>query len=364
MVDDGSHAVPDLTVPLIGHDEALPAFVTARSQGRLHHAWLITGPKGIGKAGLAWRLAAALQSGALPADSAGTDLFGEGAPTAGFVLDPGHPAVRLIAAGAHPGVLYLSRSVDAKTGRMKRDIGVDQVRRLGPFFGQTATDAPWRIVIVDAADELNPSSANALLKLLEEPPKRALLFLVSHVPGRLLPTIRSRCRTLAIRPIAGDRLTQWLIAESGHAVSADDAALLARLSAGAPGRALMLVREDGATLYRALTGLLSAGSGIDTLMILSAGLAAPKEETRYRLFLTLLTDFLGRFVRFLATGETDGLDADDVALFQTMRQRGGLDRWLELWEKTNHLAERADVVNLDRKQLLIGLLSDFTGLAA
>src|SRR5579871_3007295 len=192
--DDGGLPRPRDTTVLFGHEAAERAFLGACRSGRLPHAWLIGGEPGIGKATLAYRIARFVLAhpdlSQLPADAT-------------LALARDHRTVRRIAAGAHTDLLALERTVSETTGKLRTVITVDQVRRLSTFFGSTAGEGGWRVCIVDSADELQyPNASNALLKMLEEPPPRSLFLLVSHAPGRLLPTIRSRCRRLALRPLA------------------------------------------------------------------------------------------------------------------------------------------------------------------
>ncbi|KXV26559.1 DNA polymerase III subunit delta' [Gluconobacter japonicus] len=207
---------PRHTFELRGHEEAENVFRTALASGRLHHAWLISGPAGIGKATLAFRLARLL-------------LNGE---------DPDSPAGRRITAATHGDLLEISRAVDEKKGRLRGEITAADVRPVQSFLHHTATEGGWRVVIVDGAEFLNRFAANALLKILEEPPPRAILLLTTASPGKLLPTIRSRCRALALSPVS-DRDMRAILPD----VSED---VLARAN-GSPGRALFLAQDrDGA----------------------------------------------------------------------------------------------------------------------
>ena len=194
---------PRETARLYGHEAAEAAFLDAAISGRLHHAWLITGPRGTGKATLAWRLARFL----LATPPAGeTGLFGAAPPPMSLDIDPEHPVARRMRALSEPGLFLLRRGANDKGDRLSAEIRVDEVRKLKGFFSLSATDGGRRVVIVDAADEMNTAAANAVLKLLEEPPRGAVLLLVSHQPNRLLPTIRSRCRELRLAPLAPDDL--------------------------------------------------------------------------------------------------------------------------------------------------------------
>src|SRR6516165_3631090 len=190
--DHNDVPLPRETTVLFGHDGAEREFLAVYRSGRVPHAWLIGGEPGIGKATLAYRIARFVL--AHPDPSRVPDV-------ASLAVDPDHRTVRRIAASAHPDLLTLERTV-GDTGKLRTVITVDQVRRLSTFFGSTAGEGGWRVCIVDSADELKyPEGSNALLKMLEEPPQRSLFLLVSHAPGRLLPTIRSRCRRLALRPL-------------------------------------------------------------------------------------------------------------------------------------------------------------------
>src|SRR5215467_10990152 len=197
MSDDETEALepppPRETTSLYGHGEAERALLEAYRGGRLPHAWLISGAAGIGKATLAYRMARfvlAYPDASLPPAQKATSLY----------VDADHPTARRIAAQAHGDLLLLERTVNEKTGKLRQDIQVDDVRRTVSFFGSTSAEGGWRVAIVDSVDELNREGANALLKVLEEPPRRALLLLVSHSSAKVLPTIRSRCRLLPLRP--------------------------------------------------------------------------------------------------------------------------------------------------------------------
>jgi len=276
---------------LFGQDGAEASFVDAWAGGRLHHAWLLRGPRGVGKATLAYRIARALL--AAPA--------GEPPPPA-LGVDPGHPVARRIAAGAEPRLRVVRRPADPKTGRLRTAITVDEVRRLRDLFTLSAADGGWRVAIVDAADEMNDAAANALLKILEEPPPKALLLLVAHAPGRLLPTIRSRCRTLDLGPLGAADLARALVAAGAEAPS--DAAMLAALSGGAPGEALRLIAEDGVALYGRLAALLGGAPGLDRGALIRLGdeAAGRAAQPRYDMILRLTETLLQRLARAGAAG--------------------------------------------------------------
>ena len=183
-------AHPRQNTGLIGQDAALTRAARALRGGKPPQGWLISGPPGIGKATLAYRIARYLLA---------HGATGEGA--ADLSVPPNDPAAIQVAAGSHPGLLVLKRGENPDTGKLMTVLSVGEIRKLANFFGMTSGAGGWRVAIVDTADEMNDNAANALLKLLEEPPGRAMLLLLSNTPGRLLPTIRSRCQRLELRPL-------------------------------------------------------------------------------------------------------------------------------------------------------------------
>src|SRR5476649_1996336 len=212
--DDRDVLLPRETSALFGHAEAESALLESYQSGRIPHAWLIGGPPGIGKATLAYRLARFVLAHAdprLPAVQKATSL----------AIDADNPVARRIAAQAQGDLLVLERVINEQTEKLYTVIRVDDVRRAVPFFGSTAGEGGWRITIVDAVDDLQREGANALLKVLEEPPARTLLLLISSAPGRELPTIRSRCRRLLLRPLSADDVARAVAQATGR--NADDA---------------------------------------------------------------------------------------------------------------------------------------------
>ncbi len=217
---------------MFGHADAEATFRQALEAGRMHHAWLLTGPTGVGKATLAYRLARSVLS-------PGAD------PNA-----PSNPVFRRVAAGSHADLLTIERAFDEKRKRTKTTIAVEQTRSIGGFMHLTAAEGGWRVVVVDGADDMNLNAANALLKVLEEPSRRGLLFLTADAPGRLLPTIRSRCRRLQLNPLAAaemDAALRHLLPD----IEPAERSRLAAIAEGAPGQAAALAGE-GALAVAAL----------------------------------------------------------------------------------------------------------------
>ena len=342
---------------LIGQQGAGDVFLAALNSGRLHHAWLLTGPPGVGKATLAWRMARSL----LAAPPPDTGLFGD-ADEALITLesDPETPVNRRITALSDPGLFLLRRPLDDKRGTLRRVITVDEVRGLKRFFALSQTDGGRRVVIVDAADEMNTAAANALLKLLEEPPARSVFLLISHMPSRLLPTVRSRCRTLACAPLTTDEVARAL-ATLLPDLDADTHNALARLSGGSVGAALRLQIQDGLDLAQALDGMLGTMPGVDRMKALRlvGDIAGPRAEDRRALFLDMLDERLGGLARqgVLAQASTPPVPAR-----LTPSPRAGR-RWAEAQGQLTGRVRRGLAVNLDPHALILDMILKLDALA-
>ncbi len=355
---------------LLGHEDAEQTLRQGFESGRLAHAWLISGPEGIGKATLAYRFARYVLANGSEGGDAGAGLFGESLlpgetpETNGpLYLAPGHPVFQRVAAGGHVDLTSVERTVNEKTGKLRTEIIVEDVRGVGQFFRLTAGEGGWRVAVVDCADEMNPSAANALLKVLEEPPERALLLLVSHNPGRLLPTIRSRCRKLALQPLEEETVAS-LIGAYRPDLDPSDTTALARLADGSPGRALALAAEGGLDLYREMTGLLETLPRLDIAALHAFGgkLGRTGADDAFRTATGLFRWWLARLI--LATaGDAAGnqsqgagrFSPDEEALIGRLGAAAGLDRWFEVWEKINRLLDKTDSVNLNRKQVVLNV---------
>ncbi len=264
----------DAALPLFGHGDAQVEFLSARQSGRLHHAWIIEGPSGIGKARFALRLASILL-GASPLDDDPA-----GAP-------PTDPVVQKILASGHPDLKHVQREENDK-GVLKQDISVDQIRNLNQFFSLKPAMGGWRIGILDSLDEMNVSGLNAVLKTLEEPPANALLFLISHATAPVLPTIRSRCQTLRLRKLDNEDTHRVLLAND---VENPDNAL--SLVKGRPGRAADLLGPKVLAAAHAAHSLLKALPSANESVISSAISAAGEDDASFRVFSEELLDWLG-----------------------------------------------------------------------
>ncbi|VDC33290.1 DNA polymerase III subunit delta' [Pseudogemmobacter humi] len=346
---------PRETPVLFGQQAAEEGFLTAFNSGRLHHAWMLTGPKGVGKATLAWRIARFLLSA--PADDGG--LFGAPAAPDTLDTDPDSPLARRMRALAEPRLYLLRRGANDKGNALSQFITVDEVRRMKSFFALSAADGGRRVAIVDAVDEMNTAAANALLKLLEEPPAGAVFLMVSHQPARLLPTIRSRCRELKLSRLAPDALSDALTA-TGGAVDPEDTVALAELADGSVGEAFRLTSLEGLQSYAALVGLFATLPRLDRsrALALADSAAARGGADRFDLILTQIDLFLSRLARAAARRETPPEAAPgEAALFARLAPDVASARpWAELAQSLTARARRGKAVNLDPAALLMDIL--------
>ena len=340
---------PRANPDLIGQDAAEHAFLQAWQSGRLAHAWLLTGPRGIGKATLAFRIARfVLSGGAAPA----AGLFGAPEPSS-LRMSTDHSVFRRVASGGHADFKLIERGwADDKKGKRKSEITIDEVRDVGAFLSLTPAEGGWRVVVVDAADEMNRSSANAILKILEEPPKRALLLLVSHSPGRLLPTIRSRCRRLSLPPLPRD-VVAGLLRQRHADLAEEEATALATLSGGSIGRALALHAQGGLALYGEMIDLLRRLPQLPLTALHDFSDRIGRQADDVALFGELFTGWLADAAAAAAGGPVRAVLADEAELQLQLVGRIGLERWSGLWERTGALFERAAAVNLDGKQTVL-----------
>jgi len=344
---------PRETARLYGQTSAESDFLSAYNAGRLHHGWLLHGPRGIGKATLAWRIARFLL--ATP-DGADDGLFGAPPAPETLDIDPEHPVARRISAEAEPGLAPITRSLNEKTNRMRDVIVVDDIRKLNRFFGLSATDGGHRVVIVDSADEMNTSAANALLKMLEEPPARTTILLVSHQPSRLLPTIRSRCRGLRLSPLnAGDM--QAALAATGVTLP-DNMDRLSALSAGSVGDALRLTNLGGLEIYGELVAILNTLPGLDRPRALAlAGAAAQRGASeRFELLLNLIDTVMTRLARTGATGIPPSPEAAPGEAQMLARLAPNPDRaraWAGIAATITARTRQGKAVNLDPAALVL-----------
>lgn len=350
-------------ITIKGHEGAEQMFLDAYNSDRLHHAWLITGPRGIGKASLAHKMARFLLHNP-PVDSAGPSLFGDALEKVALTTldtDPDSSINRVITAGSHGDIFVVKRQPHEKTGKMKAEIAVDDVRKMLKFFVKTSFEGGWLIAIIDSADEMNRASANAVLKALEEPPENTLLILLAHAPGQLLPTVTSRCRQLRLQPLERETVSEILMRHSPD-LGADEINGYTTLSDGSPGYAINLVEQQGLALYIQLLEILSSLPRLDVPLAhkLAGSLSSKNDEKKYALFGELLTAFINRMIRHVAALESGQASpikpalTGELDLMEELGRRLPLDQWVDLWEKITCKMGR---VNLDRKQVILNILT-------
>jgi DNA polymerase-3 subunit delta' len=322
-------AHPRETFALLGQDVALARAARALRSGRPPSAWLITGAPGVGKATLAYRIA--------------RYLLAYGATDAGpedLSVPDDNSAARQVAAQSHPGLLILKRAINPKTGKLMTVLSVDEIRKLADFFGMTSGAGGWRVAIVDTADDMNDNAANALLKMLEEPPANAMLLLLSNTPGRLLPTIRSRCQRLELRPLE-DAVLERALGQYLPDMTSSERAALARLSGGSIGAALTLATGEGADLAREADRLIEQARDPDTLALLTLG------DKLFR-----MRDGLEQFGQFLTEALADRIRA------RAHSGAGGLERWVQLLNRIEQNFGRATGLHLEPRQTVLSVARD------
>ena len=313
---------------LCGHEQAEKRLEDAYASGRLHSAWLIGGPRGVGKATLAYRFARLLL--------ARPDGRAVGGP--GIDVAPDHPVARKIAAGSHPDLLRIERAFDRKKGRVQAETSAEVARAVPRFFAHTAGEGGWRVCIVDTADDLNEVSANVLLKIIEEPPPQSLILLLSHAPGRLLATLRSRCVKLTLAPLGDDQVIEVLRALPGSSAASADLALAAELARGSPGRALELVGSGAGRLFAMFRDLLAQLPGLDMrqAFALAEQLQARRNEDAFDAFCELLGDWIAARARQAA-----------------LEGRTGAHSWAAAHDDVSRSIALTNELNLDRRHFIV-----------
>jgi DNA polymerase III subunit delta' len=319
---------------IVGQDRAVEQFGNAWASRKLHHAWLLAGPKGVGKASFAHAAARRVLA----------DAAGPPSELPGLETSDDHPIVKLIEARSHPDLRWLERLPKEKGEGLARDITIDQVRRLGEFMGVTAALSSWRVTVIDSMDELNREASNALLKMLEEPPANTLFFLVSHAPGRLLPTIRSRCRRLEFQALDDEAMTS-VLEERAPQLSTAERKRVISMSFGSAGRALAFAELDLAKLEDAALAILRQGDPTNARRSeLAINLGKKAAAERYAAFLDLAPSLIAREAR-----QIDG----------SRRERA-----LDAYAKARELAALAPRLSLDPSATVFqigGILAEVAG---
>jgi DNA polymerase-3 subunit delta' len=315
---------------LFGHGAAAATLESAARSGRLHHAWLVTGAPGVGKATLCYRFARWLLAGAPPGEPDGD---------APLHLPPADPAFARVAAGAHAD-LRTVRPV-AGEGGTRPAIRIEHVREAIRFLSLTPAEGGWRVVVIEDVDATRAEQANALLKTLEEPPPRAVLLLTSSAPGRLLPTIRSRCRRLDLGPLPPAEMGRWLAGRMPE-LGQEARDRLASIAEGSPGRAIQLAEADGLAIQAMVEEALG---NLDRRRwhAMADALAAKRDGSAFVTFMALLRRAIAGAARAAARGGTA----------PTWLAARSLAEWSTLWDRLGALAAETEGLNLDRKQAVL-----------
>ncbi len=328
---------PRETYDLLGHKEAEKRFIQAKESGRLHHAWLLTGPPGIGKATLAYRMARSLLGGkSLMADS--------------LNIPKSDPVAQRIESRGHGNLFVVNRPWDSKTKKFKQDIPVDTIRSIGGFLqGTPAEDGERRIVIIDSADDLNTNAENALLKMLEEPPSRTIIILLSSSPGRLLPTIRSRCLSVALKAVPQNDIRHWLEAQGSGSPEMVEAC--ARLSRGGPGKAVALAQNAKEVLMPLKRFMDSLSGGRDSVdMAIAKSLAPQTSAVARALFWDVLEDSVQACAIYSQTGVWEGAFAAPTLVKSP-------EKWVDAWNTIRDQKTVEAAINTDKTATMLNTLS-------
>ena len=345
---------PRLTREILGHDAEFADFTQSRAQGRLHHSWLLSGIKGIGKASFAYQASRHLLLNT-PSNAPVQQPLSEI-----------EPAMRLIDNGAHPDLFALARVYNRDTDKFRTDISVDDVRRMKSFFQLGSADGNWRVCIIDSLDEMNKYSLNSLLKILEEPPEKSIFFLISHRVGGLLDTIKSRSRQLDFKPLASAQLEQ-IIAHHLPETAPEASAAAAFLADGSAHMALTLAELGGFDLYHDLISLLDGlpRPDIERLHGFSDRFGPRGDAKSFPVFCFLLSNWLHRALRSQIDGQNIvPVFAGEDEVAARFVSRAGTDALLGLWREINDGARQAEALNLDRKQIVLDWFSDMGDMLA
>ena len=349
---------PRETFRVLGHGAAETIVAEAIGSGRLHHAWLMTGEQGIGKAAFAYRAARFLlaqEDHQLPSGLRSLDIAQESR------------AARQVANLSHPGLLTIKRGWDASGKKSRQSIAIDDIRQLRHFLQRTAV-TPWRVLIVDSADDLNPNSANALLKSLEEPPARTVFFLISSSPGRLLPTIRSRCRTIRFEPLPDIALREAVLAacRTVERDPPDEAQLetLIAIGKGSPRRVLQLLDGGGLALYEAVVTLLDSLPRLDRAALHKLiALTSARDGIAHSVAFNLLEEAIAAVLRARAAGLGATQEFPQLRRFPAIVTPDSLADWAELWETIRDARGEAERLNLDKAALTLTVFEKLENLS-
>lgn len=346
----GEPVGPRGNADLFGHEAVEAQLLADFNAGRMPHAIILAGPAGIGKATLAYRLARFV----LSQGSEGDSLFGAPVAPETLAVDSKHAVFSRVASGGHADLLVIERAFDEKKGKLKKNISAEDARSIAPFLRKTAAEGGWRVVIVDGAEDLNATSQNALLKILEEPPSKALLILTTTQPGAFLPTIRSRCRMVHLKPL-GDATVEKLLLRSHPSLSIQEKSILLRIGAGSIGKAQQFYADDGITVYKSLLAVAQNMPQIDMVQVheIADKLGRGSEDV-FALTEEIMTGWCDHITRAAARGHAPAdILPGDSALFAMWQASFAPGHFLQAGDKLRQLFSACVRFNLDKRQTII-----------
>jgi DNA polymerase-3 subunit delta' len=349
---------PKVTETLFGHEVAEQEFLNCYKSGKLHHGWLITGAKGIGKATFAWRMAKFLLSQPIDGNQV-NGLFENSSEnqTNGVDKNFDKAITTRILAESEPRLVVIRKSFDEKRKTFRSSIRVDEVRKLKTFFSLSVSDGGGRVAIIDSADDLNINAANALLKTLEEPPKNTVFLLISHSPQNLLPTIKSRCRELRLNNLMESDLVSAL-GQINLSIPENDSAIYSLLGSGSVGNSIRLLEHDGANLYRTLLSFLNQLPNLNGLELekFIGTLSGNKNRSRLELFIELLNMVIARISKAGIVGynSSDNILNNEKEIFGKLCPNPIIaKKWAELALIQSENLKHGLAVNLDPGSLIL-----------
>ena len=339
----------------IGHENVEKNLLDLINSGAMPHAIILSGPRGIGKATMAFRLARYLLKNGTPDDTQDS-LFGD-APETASTLNIAHddPIFSKVSAGGHPDLFTVERAMDAKKGVRKAHVDVDTARKVAPFLRMTASNGGWRVVVIDDADTMNRNAQNAMLKILEEPPKNTILILVTHRLGALIPTIRSRCRTISFNPLSDDAMKQLMTKEVGNTLTSDQQNILSSMANGSIGEAQKIINSKGLETTQNVLDVFQKNPNLNWVEIHhladQAGRAGqnPSFEIIEKTFLWVIENFV-----FCKASDSNPLpEALNSEVYINIMQSKNLETWLKIFEDLKAHFSQAKFSNLDKRQAVI-----------
>lgn len=357
--DDGiDNATPDGLLPprqnlmCLGCKELEATLLKRFNADRFPHAMIFSGPNGVGKATFAFRIARFL----LSQEASGGMFASEDIPAENFDTPADHPALRRISSGGHADLMVVGRVFDEKKGKYTNDIPVDEVRKITPFLRKTSSEGGWRVVIVDEAQHLNRSSQNALLKILEEPPKKTVLILITDQAGRFLPTIRSRCQIYDFKALSQEHMNE--LAELAlPEISASDRSTLVNLSHGQIGEAVRLNEVGGVEIHNDLMGLLKKLPKLSEVEAFELSETLGRDKKTFPIFTQLLLSFLSEMARHTVRGGVAPSMTDEQRdITSRLNQIYTAQDWLIRYDAINRILTDTDRIHLDTKQTVLDII--------